>query len=123
MTAMTLMQSSSLVNHLFSESSPCSPILKYNPPRFSTSIDSLSTDRIKLKLGSHGNFRVSTKSALSSSSSSRGDYKRNTDQMVPPYNVLITGGSKGIGYALAKEFLKAGDNVLICSRSGKNYMK
>lgn len=24
----------------------------------------------------------------------------------------------GIGYALAKEFLKAGDNVLICSRSG-----
>lgn len=25
----------------------------------------------------------------------------------------------GIGYALAKEFLKAGDNVLICSRSGK----
>ncbi|RAL49920.1 hypothetical protein DM860_002211 [Cuscuta australis] len=114
---MTLMQSSSLVNHLFSESSPCSPILEYNPPRFSTSIDSLSTDRIKLKLGSHGNFRVSTKSALSSSSSSRGDYKRNTDQMVPPYNVLITGGSKGIGYALAKEFLKAGDNVLICSRS------
>lgn len=24
----------------------------------------------------------------------------------------------GIGYALAREFLKAGDNVLICSRSG-----
>uniref|UniRef100_M1AZY0 Short-chain dehydrogenase n=1 Tax=Solanum tuberosum TaxID=4113 RepID=M1AZY0_SOLTU len=40
------------------------------------------------------------------------------DPMLPPYNVLITGGSKGIGYALAKEFLKAGDNVLICSRSG-----
>lgn len=25
----------------------------------------------------------------------------------------------GIGYALAKEFLKAGDNVIICSRSSK----
>nr|AAT78834.1 putative short chain dehydrogenase (having alternative splicing products) [Oryza sativa Japonica Group] len=37
--------------------------------------------------------------------------------MVPPYNVLITGSTKGIGYALAKEFLKAGDNVVICSRS------
>ncbi|KAL5568711.1 hypothetical protein UlMin_025286 [Ulmus minor] len=36
---------------------------------------------------------------------------------LPPYNVLITGSTKGIGYALAKEFLKAGDNVLICSRS------
>ncbi|TKY68492.1 Chlorophyll(ide) b reductase NOL [Spatholobus suberectus] len=42
---------------------------------------------------------------------------RNTEPMVPPYNVLITGSTKGIGYALAKEFLKAGDNVLICSRS------
>ncbi|KAJ8538597.1 hypothetical protein K7X08_027818 [Anisodus acutangulus] len=39
------------------------------------------------------------------------------EPMVPPYNVLITGGSKGIGYALAKEFLKGGDNVIICSRS------
>lgn len=37
--------------------------------------------------------------------------------MLPPYNVLITGSTKGIGYALAKEFLKAGDNVLVCSRS------
>lgn len=25
----------------------------------------------------------------------------------------------GIGFALAKQFLKAGDNVVICSRSGK----
>ncbi|XP_031475805.1 chlorophyll(ide) b reductase NOL, chloroplastic isoform X2 [Nymphaea colorata] len=39
------------------------------------------------------------------------------EPMVPPYNVLITGSSKGIGYALAKEFLKAGDNIIICSRS------
>nr|XP_009796255.1 PREDICTED: chlorophyll(ide) b reductase NOL, chloroplastic isoform X2 [Nicotiana sylvestris] len=43
--------------------------------------------------------------------------KTQTEPMIPPYNVLITGGSKGIGYALAKEFLKAGDNVIICSRS------
>ncbi|XP_024026258.1 chlorophyll(ide) b reductase NOL, chloroplastic isoform X1 [Morus notabilis] len=39
--------------------------------------------------------------------------------MEPPFNVLITGSSKGIGYALAKEFLKAGDNVVICSRSAE----
>ncbi|KAL6289113.1 hypothetical protein ACE6H2_006623 [Prunus campanulata] len=41
------------------------------------------------------------------------------ESMVPPYNVLITGSTKGIGYALAKEFLKAGDNVIICSRSAE----
>ncbi|CAN0839617.1 Probable inactive leucine-rich repeat receptor-like protein kinase At3g03770 [Linum grandiflorum] len=39
------------------------------------------------------------------------------EPMVPPYNVLITGSTKGIGYALAKGFLEAGDNVVICSRS------
>ncbi|KAJ4843988.1 hypothetical protein Tsubulata_043397 [Turnera subulata] len=43
----------------------------------------------------------------------------NKEPMVPPYNVLITGSTKGIGFALAKEFLKAGDNVVICSRSGE----
>ncbi|KAK3228617.1 hypothetical protein Dsin_000498 [Dipteronia sinensis] len=37
--------------------------------------------------------------------------------MQPPYNVLITGSTKGIGYALAKQFLKAGDNIIISSRS------
>ncbi|XP_060675929.1 chlorophyll(ide) b reductase NOL, chloroplastic-like isoform X2 [Ziziphus jujuba] len=41
----------------------------------------------------------------------------NREPMLPPYNVLITGSTKGIGYALAKEFLKAGDDVVICSRS------
>ncbi|XP_019076852.1 chlorophyll(ide) b reductase NOL, chloroplastic isoform X4 [Vitis vinifera] len=40
--------------------------------------------------------------------------------MLPPYNVLITGSTKGIGFALAREFLKAGDNVIISSRSGSN---
>ncbi|KAH9769299.1 chlorophyll(ide) b reductase NOL [Citrus sinensis] len=51
------------------------------------------------------------------SSSSSSSVKR--EPMLPPYNVLITGSTKGIGYALAKEFLKAGDNVIICSRSVK----
>eukprot|EP00268_Persea_americana_P050204 TRINITY_DN5443_c0_g1_i1.p1 TRINITY_DN5443_c0_g1~~TRINITY_DN5443_c0_g1_i1.p1 ORF type:complete len:395 (+),score=71.60 TRINITY_DN5443_c0_g1_i1:96-1187(+) len=41
------------------------------------------------------------------------------EPMIPPYNVLITGSTKGIGYALAKEFLKSGDNVIICSRSAE----
>ncbi|KAJ9563562.1 hypothetical protein OSB04_008722 [Centaurea solstitialis] len=45
----------------------------------------------------------------------------NSQPMVPPFNVLITGSTKGIGYALAKEFLKAGDNVLICSRSAATF--
>ncbi|KAH7510587.1 hypothetical protein FEM48_ZijujUnG0110100 [Ziziphus jujuba var. spinosa] len=43
----------------------------------------------------------------------------NRELMLPPYNVLITGSTKGIGYALAKEFLKAGDNVVIYPRSGE----
>ncbi|XP_074562967.1 chlorophyll(ide) b reductase NOL, chloroplastic [Curcuma longa] len=45
--------------------------------------------------------------------------KKEREPMLPPYNVLITGSTKGIGYALAREFLKAGDNVLICSRSAE----
>ncbi|KAL2631471.1 hypothetical protein R1flu_016157 [Riccia fluitans] len=40
-----------------------------------------------------------------------------SQEMRPPFNVLITGSTKGIGYALAKEFLREGDNVIICSRS------
>lgn len=32
--------------------------------------------------------------------------------------LLIFANYPGIGYALAREFLKAGDNVVICSRSG-----
>lgn len=32
------------------------------------------------------------------------------------FNVVITGGSKGAGKALASKFLEYGDNVLICSR-------
>lgn len=33
-----------------------------------------------------------------------------------PLGVVITGGSSGIGHALASEFLAAGDRVVICSR-------
>ncbi|KAK6143235.1 hypothetical protein DH2020_023583 [Rehmannia glutinosa] len=58
-------------------------------------------------------FPVENSSSISAASS----VAKKTEPMVPPYNVLITGSSKGIGYALAKEFLKAGDNVIICSRS------
>ncbi|CAI9263904.1 unnamed protein product [Lactuca saligna] len=38
-----------------------------------------------------------------------------TSSRLPP-----TASEEGIGYALAKEFLKAGDNVLICSRSRRD---
>ena len=30
--------------------------------------------------------------------------------------VVITGGSRGVGYAMAKEFLKRGDSVVICGK-------
>lgn len=33
------------------------------------------------------------------------------------FNVLITGSTKGVGLALAEEFLRNGDNVVVCSRS------
>ncbi|XP_039132942.1 chlorophyll(ide) b reductase NOL, chloroplastic isoform X2 [Dioscorea cayenensis subsp. rotundata] len=45
--------------------------------------------------------------------------KQEREPMVPPFNVLITGSTKGIGLAFAKEFLKAGDNVVVCSRSAE----
>jgi chlorophyll(ide) b reductase len=34
--------------------------------------------------------------------------------------IVITGGSKGIGFSLAKEFLKRGHQVVICSRDENN---
>lgn len=37
--------------------------------------------------------------------------------MEPPYNVLITGSTKGVGRALAEEFLRLGDNVVVCSKT------
>lgn len=41
----------------------------------------------------------------------------NADSSRRKLNVVITGGTKGIGLALAKEHVRLGDNVLICSRS------
>lgn len=35
----------------------------------------------------------------------------------PPYNVLITGSTKGVGRALAEEHLRQGDSVVICSKT------
>ena len=32
-------------------------------------------------------------------------------------NIVITGGSRGFGYAMTKKFLELGDSVVICSRS------
>lgn len=38
-------------------------------------------------------------------------------------NIVITGGSKGLGRALAREFVSRGDNVLITSRNRKDVRK
>eukprot|EP00877_Chromochloris_zofingiensis_P005359 jgi/Chrzof1/14824/Cz09g17200.t1_NOL[v5.2] len=38
--------------------------------------------------------------------------------LTAPYSVVITGSTKGVGYALAEEFLKSGDRVVLCSRNG-----
>ncbi|XP_051121323.1 chlorophyll(ide) b reductase NOL, chloroplastic [Andrographis paniculata] len=71
---------------------------------------------LRCKFGAQ-EFLLRTRAASSESSSSSSSEVHRSEPMVPPYNVLITGSTKGIGYALAKEFLKAGDNVIICSRS------
>jgi chlorophyll(ide) b reductase len=34
--------------------------------------------------------------------------------------VVITGGTKGVGYALAAQFVRSGDRVVICSRNAEN---
>ena len=38
--------------------------------------------------------------------------------MADPRNVLVTGGNRGIGLAIARAFAEAGDNVVITNRSG-----
>lgn len=43
------------------------------------------------------------------------DSKRNGEAK-PPFNVVITGSTKGVGLCMAREFLEAGDSVLITSR-------
>ncbi|QCD85832.1 chlorophyll(ide) b reductase NOL, chloroplastic [Vigna unguiculata] len=88
------------------------------------SLSSPSSRFIPYTVASRHNLCISTTATLSllafrnsNSPTCLATASRNTQPMLPPYNVLITGSTKGIGYALAKEFLKAGDNVLICSRS------
>lgn len=38
-------------------------------------------------------------------------------------NVIITGATKGIGYAIAKKFAAAGYNLIVCARSGEDLKK
>lgn len=38
-------------------------------------------------------------------------------EMTDSLGIVITGGSRGLGYALAVEFLSAGDRVVICGRN------
>jgi 3-oxoacyl-[acyl-carrier protein] reductase len=38
--------------------------------------------------------------------------------MADPRNVLVTGGNRGIGLAIARAFAEAGDNVVVTNRSG-----
>jgi 3-oxoacyl-[acyl-carrier protein] reductase len=38
--------------------------------------------------------------------------------MADPRNVLVTGGNRGIGLAIARAFAAAGDNVVVTNRSG-----
>jgi hypothetical protein len=59
----------------------------------------------------------SSSSSLSSSPAVKQSSR--TSSSVDPLNVLVTGSTKGVGLALAREFLRFGDNVVICSRSGK----
>ena len=62
--------------------------------------------------------KVATRAA-SSSSSNRTYRTGDAERPAPPegFGVVITGATKGVGYALAREFLMRGDRVCICGRS------
>ena len=49
--------------------------------------------------------------------SSSGSGSRSTEASGGAKRVVITGGTKGLGYAMAQEFLRAGDSVALCGRS------
>ena len=63
--------------------------------------------------------RTVTTRASSSSSSNRTYRTGDAERPAPPegFGVVITGATKGVGYALAREFLMRGDRVCICGRS------
>lgn len=42
-----------------------------------------------------------------------------SDATIEPRSVLITGGNRGIGRAIAEEFVRRGDRVTVTSRSGQ----
>jgi len=50
------------------------------------------------------------------------EYSKNGRRRIPvaPFKVVITGSTKGIGYQLAREFVRAGDEVIISSRNYSN---
>ncbi|KAG6558115.1 hypothetical protein Mapa_000296 [Marchantia paleacea] len=76
----------------------------------------LSLARVEKKFHSCGNSVRANAAAASEEQTIRASTALQ-EEMRPPFNILITGSTKGIGYALAKEFLREGDNVIICSRS------
>ena len=63
--------------------------------------------------------RKVTTRASASSSSNRTYRTGDAERPAPPegFGVVITGATKGVGYALAREFLMRGDRVCICGRS------
>ena len=63
--------------------------------------------------------RIVTTRASASSSSNRTYRTGDAERPAPPegFGVVITGATKGVGYALAREFLMRGDRVCICGRS------
>lgn len=62
---------------------------------------------------------ATTSAASSSSSTSTRVVKKPADAPAPPdgFGVVITGATKGVGFAMAREFLRRGDRVCICGRS------
>ncbi|XP_072080081.1 chlorophyll(ide) b reductase NOL, chloroplastic isoform X3 [Arachis hypogaea] len=111
---------STTVSSSFNFPSPTLSSHRHNHPlRFSPfSVNGFSYPTVASRQNtcmSRGTLRCALKNPTSRAFSAAASL--NKEPMIPPYNVLITGSTKGIGYALAKEFLKAGDNVIICSRS------